>query len=54
MIKEKDIIVKFLTILFPESIIYLFGSHARGDNIEHSDVDIAIDNQQKLSLRERA
>jgi predicted nucleotidyltransferase len=39
----KDKIVKVIEIFYPNAKVYLFGSRARGDNIEQSDIDIAID-----------
>ena len=41
-------IIKLLTVIFPEAKIYLFGSRARGDFQEHSDIDIALDGKRKL------
>lgn len=35
-----------LRVLFPDSTIYLYGSRARGDFHDKSDIDIAIDNGQ--------
>jgi len=42
-----DIIVKKL----PTARIILFGSRARGDNKEGSDIDIALDNGTKIDPR---
>lgn len=39
----KDKIIKVIEIFYPNAKIYLFGSRARGDNAEQSDIDIAID-----------
>jgi len=52
MIKEKDIIIKLFTALHPTIKIYLFGSYARGDFTEISDIDIAVDAGQKLTRKE--
>ena len=41
-------------MFFPQAKIYLFGSYARGDFTRSSDVDIAIDNGQPISLVEKA
>jgi predicted nucleotidyltransferase len=43
MIREKDIVIKLLSVLFPDAKIYLFGSRARGTHKVTSDVDLAID-----------
>lgn len=40
------IIIKYL----PKSQIYLFGSRARKDNTPQSDIDIAIDNKDKIDF----
>ncbi len=47
----KDKIIKLLTVLFPDAKIYLYGSRARGDNSERSDIDIAIDAGKELAPR---
>lgn len=38
----------FLLTLFPHEKIYLFGSRARGDASEYSDIDIAIKGDRPL------
>ncbi|MEX0671879.1 MAG: nucleotidyltransferase domain-containing protein [Candidatus Babeliales bacterium] len=49
MIQKKEyfdqqiVVIKILNALFPDATIYLFGSRARGDNTEQSDIDLAID-----------
>ena len=43
MVKEKDLIVGLLSVIFPDAKIYLFGSRARGDYKPESDIDLAID-----------
>lgn len=53
-VPEQDTIIKLLTVLFPESKIYLFGSRARGDYTDRSDIDIAIDLGRKMSIDEIA
>jgi uncharacterized protein len=40
---EKDKIIKIVEVFFPDAKIYLFGSRARGNYDERSDLDIAID-----------
>lgn len=54
MIKNQDKMIKLLTVLFPESKIYLFGSRARGDFKETSDIDIAIDAGRRITSLEIA
>lgn len=41
--EHKKKIIGVLTVLFPDAIIYLFGSRARGTQREYSDIDLAID-----------
>ncbi len=48
----KTKIIKIIEIFFPKAKIYLYGSRARGDFGEQSDIDIAIDNGEKLPLTE--
>ncbi len=53
MIPEKDMMIKLLGVLFPESKIYLFGSRARGDYKSISDIDLALDDKgRKIDARE--
>lgn len=52
MIKEKELIVKLLLVLFPRADIYLFGSRARGTHTPRSDIDLAIDAHRALSISE--
>ncbi len=40
--KEQEKVVNLLKVLFPNATIYLFGSRARGDHTERSDIDLAI------------
>ena len=49
-IKDKDKIIKVIELFYPQAKIYLFGSYARGDYTSSSDVDIALDNGEKLDL----
>lgn len=46
--KTKKIIVGTIKLLIPEAKIYLFGSRARGDFQESSDIDIAVDAGERL------
>jgi len=48
--QDKETIIKIIKQLLPQSNIYLFGSRARKDNQPESDIDIAIDNNQKIDL----
>ena len=41
----------YLITSFPDAQIYLFGSRARGDASEHSDVDIAIESDTPIKER---
>lgn len=50
MIEQKNKIIGIIRIFFPQSKIYLFGSYARGDQRRGSDIDIAIDNGEPLSI----
>ena len=50
MIEEKDKIITIITMFFPQAKIYLFGSYARGDYKRSSDIDIAIDNGEPISI----
>lgn len=54
MIKEQALIVKLLSVIFPEAKIYLFGSRARGTHKVTSDIDLAIDAGRSLSSLELA
>lgn len=54
MIKHKDRIITIISMFFPKAKVYLFGSYARGDFTRSSDIDIAIDNGQPISLVEKA
>lgn len=53
-VPQEEIMIQLLTVLFPSAKIYLFGSRARGDHTERSDIDIAIDLSRKMELREIA
>ena len=44
----KDKIISVISVLIPEAKIYLFGSRARGNHAEMSDIDIALDVGQKI------
>lgn len=47
-IKQK--VLGVLTVLFPTAKIYLFGSRAWGNARPLSDIDIAIDEGQKITI----
>ncbi len=51
-VKRKNEMIKIIEIYFPEAKIYLFGSYARGDNRQGSDIDLAIDAGRSLMLGE--
>ena len=53
-VPQQETMVQLLTILFPSAIIYLFGSRARGDHTERSDIDIAIDLGRQMEFSEIA
>lgn len=50
----QETIIQLLTVLFPSSTIYLFGSRARGDYVDRSDIDIAIDLGRPMEIKEIA
>jgi len=50
----QETMIQLLTVLFPTSTIYLFGSRARGTHTDRSDVDIAIDLGRKMEFEEIA
>jgi len=50
----QETMIQLLTVLFPSAKIYLFGSRARGDHTERSDIDIAIDLGREMEIREIA
>lgn len=53
-VPKQDLIIKLLTVLFPDAKIYLFGSRARGTHTERSDIDIAIDLGNKMDIGDLA
>lgn len=50
---DKEKIIKVIQIFFPDAKIYLFGSRARQDHRENSDIDIAIDTGGPFSLTQK-
>lgn len=46
--EEKNRIVGIITVFVPQATIYVFGSHARGDANEASDLDLALDQGSKI------
>lgn len=50
--KDKNVIVKFITDKLNVEFIYLFGSFARGEAREDSDIDIAVFSIEKLNSYE--
>ena|SRR5438445_8708967 len=53
-VPQQETMIQLLTVLFPAAVIYLFGSRARGNHTERSDIDIAIDLGRKMKVREIA
>ena len=53
-VPQEETMIQLLTVLFPSATIYLFGSRARGDHTERSDIDIALDLGRKMEFREIA
>jgi uncharacterized protein len=51
-VKQKDLIVRMLTALFPGVKIYLFGSRAKGTHKFESDIDLALDAGRTLDIGE--
>ena len=46
--KDKETIIEIISKQLTEAKIYLFGSRARKDHLPESDIDIAIDNRNKI------
>ncbi len=49
--ESKKKIITVINALLPEAKIYLFGSRARGTNVEWSDIDLALDTGKKIDRR---
>jgi predicted nucleotidyltransferase len=49
-IPQEDKIIKIITMFYPKSKIYLFGSYARGDSTRSSDIDIAVDTGELIPI----
>ena len=49
----KDKIIKVIEIFFPDAKVYLFGSRAKNNYQTNSDIDIAIDAGQSMSITEK-
>lgn len=47
----KQKIISLISAILPHAKIYLFGSRAKGNYHETSDIDIAIDNKQKIDRK---
>lgn len=54
VIEQKEKIIGLLSTLFPDIKITLFGSQARGDYTERSDIDLALDIGRKITILELA
>jgi predicted nucleotidyltransferase len=50
-IQDNDKIIKIIKMFLPNARVYLFGSRARGDNSDYSDIDIAIDCNHPITIR---
>lgn len=50
--RNQDKVVRMMDILFPGCTIYLFGSYARGDQKQSSDIDLVIDAGKLLAPHE--
>jgi predicted nucleotidyltransferase len=48
----KQAVIKAIEYHFPNAKIILFGSRARGTNKSGADIDIAIDDNRQIKLRE--
>lgn len=48
----KNKIIAIITALIPQARIYLFGSRARGTASKWSDIDLALDAQERLDYRD--
>lgn len=48
-VKTKEKIINIINALLPEISIYLFGSRARGTQLQWSDIDIAVEAQQSIT-----
>jgi predicted nucleotidyltransferase len=46
--EEKERVIGLIKLFVPQAAIYVFGSHARGDATELSDLDIALDQGSKI------
>jgi len=46
--KTKKKIISLISALFPNTKIYLFGSRARGNHAQWSDIDIALDAGKRI------
>jgi predicted nucleotidyltransferase len=50
--KHKDVMIRLLQALHPDAKVYLFGSYARGNYTQSSDIDIALDVGRKMTFQE--
>lgn len=56
MVKQayKEKLIALISKHFPSAKIYLYGSRARGDHSLYSDIDIAIDVEEKVDAHKMA
>ena len=48
--QDKKTLIEIISQHLPSAQIFLFGSRARKDNTPQSDIDIAIDNKNKIEF----
>ena len=48
--QDKRMLIEIILTHLPDAKILLFGSRARKDNTPESDIDIAVDNKNKIEL----
>ena len=46
--QDKEKIIRIIKKYLPDCTIYLFGSRARGKHHPGSDIDLALDNEEKI------
>jgi predicted nucleotidyltransferase len=48
--QSKHKIIGIISVLLPESSIYLFGSRSRGTHLQWSDIDIALETKNSIVI----